>query len=301
MKKQGNVNYFLYIAGFIFAAFLLGIAATAVVTFIFAKAKGIAYDDVTNYRSGVILVQGISTFFLFLVPSLIMQRIFKQRNISLINAHNYKKPLFYFLGFAAMFNAYVVAQQLVIPFDSIPHPAFMQPLFDLLKEGTDSSEKILTFLFSSNNKMVLIAGLIIISILPAVFEEFFFRGIIQTLSIRATGNAHIGILIASLLFSIVHLQGNNFIAIAFLGLVLGYIYFTTQNIWIGVFCHFINNGIQGVYMIYQTHGKIDEQAVEQSQFGSIWITIFALFMIGYFIKRMYEMSNALNQTEPPTS
>ncbi len=91
----------------------------------------------------------------------------------------------------------------------------------------------------SGGTIVFILYVINIAVLPALIEEFIFRGVVLQ-SLRRFGDGF-AILISSLLFGLVHL---NFIQTpnAFvLGLVLGYLVVKTGSIWVGVLGHFLNN------------------------------------------------------------
>lgn len=90
----------------------------------------------------------------------------------------------------------------------------------------------------------LIINLFTIAVLPALLEEMIYRGyILRTL--RAYGDGF-AVLISAMLFSLMH--GNlRQIPFAFIvGLFLGFLYVQTNNIWIPIVVHFINNGISVV-------------------------------------------------------
>lgn len=84
-------------------------------------------------------------------------------------------------------------------------------------------------------------NLFTMAVLPALLEEMIYRGyILRTL--RPYGNL-VAVLISSLLFSLMH--GNlRQIPFAFIvGLILGLLYVSTNNIWLAIVVHFTNNAI----------------------------------------------------------
>ena len=90
----------------------------------------------------------------------------------------------------------------------------------------------------------LVLNLFAIAVLPALLEEMIYRGyILRTL--RPYGNMF-AVLISSMLFSLMH--GNlRQIPFAFIvGLVLGFLYVVSDNIWLSVAVHFTNNAISVV-------------------------------------------------------
>lgn len=83
--------------------------------------------------------------------------------------------------------------------------------------------------------------LFIIAGSAGICEEILFRGYI----LRAYEKLGMwpGIIITSLLFSILHLNIQNIFAPFFLGIILGFVVYKTNSIFAGIIGHFINNSI----------------------------------------------------------
>lgn len=96
----------------------------------------------------------------------------------------------------------------------------------------------------------LLLSVFVAGVLPAVGEEFIYRGIIQSRLVLATKNIHFSVVISALIFAAMHFQPVNLLALAALGIVLGYIYAFTRNIWYGVGLHFLINTIQVVQIYF---------------------------------------------------
>ena len=84
-------------------------------------------------------------------------------------------------------------------------------------------------------------NLFTIAVLPALLEEMIWRGYILR-SLRSYGDGF-AVVISAMLFGLMH--GNlRQIPFAFIvGLCLGFLYVCTNNIWIPIVVHFLNNGI----------------------------------------------------------
>jgi uncharacterized protein len=96
----------------------------------------------------------------------------------------------------------------------------------------------------------LLVNLILIAIVPAIAEEFFFRGVIQQLFIKMMPKVPwLAILITAACFSAIHMQWMDFIPRLLLGFLLGAIYYLSGNLWLSIVGHFLNNGLQ-VLMVY---------------------------------------------------
>jgi hypothetical protein len=104
----------------------------------------------------------------------------------------------------------------------------------------EASELMKSFLNVPSTGGYLI-NLMIIAVLPAICEEFLFRGIFQRLFIEWTGNKHIGIIIAATIFSFFHMQFLGFIPRFLLGIYFGYLLVWSGSLWLPIAAHFINN------------------------------------------------------------
>ena len=93
--------------------------------------------------------------------------------------------------------------------------------------------------FETNFDVVVV--LFSVAVLPAVCEEWLFRGTVQSLIMRATGNIHLAVWIAAVLFSAVHMQFFGFIPRMLLGACFGYLVVFSGSLWPAILGHFINN------------------------------------------------------------
>lgn len=106
------------------------------------------------------------------------------------------------------------------------------PTFNEMVDATTASEispwaRIIMMVFTT-------------AIVPALCEEFLFRGaILSNLAPYGRGAA---ILFSSLLFGLMHQNLFQIIYTTVLGVVIGYVYVKTKSIWCCVLIHFFNNG-----------------------------------------------------------
>lgn len=100
-----------------------------------------------------------------------------------------------------------------------------------------------------NNFLQLVLSVFVMAVLPAVGEELIYRGVLQTRIQQATGNRHFAIIITAIIFSAMHFQPVDLLAIAFMGIVLGYVFVYSGNIWLSIALHFIFNAWQ-IIMVY---------------------------------------------------
>lgn len=94
---------------------------------------------------------------------------------------------------------------------------------------------------------------LVLTVMPAVGEEIFFRGFLYG-SLRYRHGAVWGILISSLIFGAFHMSLVKLIPTAMLGACFAYIGYASGSIYIGMFLHFFNN------LVSMAASKYPEQA-----------------------------------------
>lgn len=116
-----------------------------------------------------------------------------------------------------------------------------------------------------------VISLVTIALLPAIFEELFFRGALQQILIKCTGKAIPGIIITSIIFSAFHLSYYGFLPRVFLGVILGLVYYYGRNIRLNMLIHFINNATI-VVALYVKYGNapINEKILSDDASMSPW-------------------------------
>ena len=133
-----------------------------------------------------------------------------------------------------------------IPYQKIFSPKWMN-YFNLLEQ--DYIKEISKFIHFENWYYTIITFLLI-SVLPAIVEELYFRGGLQPLLIKVT-TPWLGILLTSVIFSLVHISILGFLDRMIMGLIFGYMYYFSKNILCNIYAHFINNFtvILSLYMV----------------------------------------------------
>lgn len=93
-------------------------------------------------------------------------------------------------------------------------------------------------------------NLILLALIPALAEEFFFRGIVQRLLKSHTQRMHLSVWITALAFALMHGQIFALIPFVVLGALLGYLKELTGNLWAPIVAHFVNNASIVVVMYF---------------------------------------------------
>jgi membrane protease YdiL (CAAX protease family) len=142
-----------------------------------------------------------------------------------------------------------------------------------------------------------LVSLLLMAVLPALGEEMLFRGGLQNFLTRATNNPWLSIIIVSIIFSVIHFSFFGFLPRLFLGVVLGAIFFYTQNLWLAVFAHFLNNAFAVTAMyVYVRRGKGLQEAMNDDVV-SYWALLFLSALI-YLFLRLKNTAPVNDLTEP---
>jgi hypothetical protein len=121
-------------------------------------------------------------------------------------------------------------------------------------------------------------AIIVMAAAPAIFEEILFRGALQQIFVGWTKNSFIGILIASILFSAIHFSYFGFLPRTALGLILGYVFYFSKNLWLNILIHFMYNGIIVTQLyIANKQGKQIDKVMDESM--PIWLGLLAVIGI----------------------
>lgn len=120
-------------------------------------------------------------------------------------------------------------------------PEFLKGIQEWMRQMEDEGVKTTAALLKMKSIGDFLITLFIIAVVPAICEEFLFRGALQRTFLRGMKNHHVAIWIAAIIFSAIHFQFYGFFPRLFLGAAFGYIYFWTGSLWYTIFAHFLNN------------------------------------------------------------
>ena len=179
---------------------------------------------------------------------------------------------------------------------SISFPSFMSSFesWALLKEK--QLESLTLYLVSFENNFEYLIGIIAIAIIPGFCEEYFFRGVLQKNLNLLLKNAHIAILLSSLLFSAFHLQFYGFFPRFFLGVFFGYLFYWSGSLMYPVIAHALNNFLSLTVFYAASSGLFGEDIdISVNSSPDIPLALIA-FSIIIFIFLVVILKEKLNNT-----
>ena len=131
-------------------------------------------------------------------------------------------------------------------------PAAMQPIEQELRQASEKSQQVMESFLLMHGVGSLLANLLVVALVPAVCEEFLFRGCLQQILVRWLRCPHIAIVLTAIIFSLAHGDVFAFLPRFFLGLVLGYLFHCSGSIVVDICAHFFNNAL--VVVCYYVYG-----------------------------------------------
>ncbi len=218
------------------------------------------------------LLNTLASFLVFCTPALILARVMD------------KKP-FKHLGFVGKFYSKQTMLLVLIAFAGLILSGALGEINQLIPLPTKWAAKAKELEQLYKQSMLAMAtmksfsdyliALLVMAAAPAIFEEVLFRGGFQTIFIGWTKNAFIGILITSVLFSAIHFSFYGFLPRTALGMILGYVFYYSRNLWLSILMHFLYNGLI-VTQLYLAgkQGKSIEKTMDENM--PIWLGLIAV-------------------------
>ena len=258
--------------------------ALIIIGLILGTVIGWAYVFITKSNpqdlNALRFMQISSQLFTFVFPPIAYAFLVKENPVNALGLKK-SKTLWILIGIAMIFA--------IMPFNSIlaewnanlTLPESMSKIESLMKQMQESATEIIEKFVSVDTIGGLILNLFMIAGLAALGEELLFRSIIQTSLIKICKNAHIGILIASAIFSFIHFEFDGFFPRLILGMLLGYMFYFSGSIWIPMLMHFLNNGT--VVFIYFLNNKgitnIDVDTFGQTSIPVLIVSIIVMIVL----------------------
>lgn len=234
---------------------------------------------------------------MFILPGIFLARFLSSSPSNFLST---KQSYFSSLGWIILvFVLSLPAIELLVALNEwlLPESYFQSPLSEgelLVKEQTK-------LLLRSSSATSLLVNIFLIAIVPAVGEEFFFRGIIQGLFFRSLRNVHLAIFLTAVLFSLAHYELSAFIPRLGMGLLLGYVLVITNSMAIPILLHFLNNLTAVLWAHFYGVDALQEVSILNSVWMGLLFTLLLLVVLFLFIKNQSWKKNtalySLNVTQ----
>ena len=235
----------------------------------------------------------INFLFILILPVYILSFFERTRVSDLVGLNRSfinKQVLFLIMSIISIqpfivYTLYLNSEFIFSVFSQLPE---MISLFEKMEEQANT---FIQNLLNQEGYYNLAINIVLLAILPALGEELFFRGIIQKKLTYIIINPHLSILITSIVFSAIHLQFFGFLPRLILGLILGYFFYYSENLWMPILAHFSHNALS-VFALFFTKHELRETQLEFNDniinLTPIFASIFFFTIFFYLFIKVYK-------------
>ena len=241
------------------------------------------------------MAQIIGTFFTFLFPVWIFQKIVHPPKDFLHVKTRSTKEIWGLVVLVA-FSSLAVTDLFSCVNHWIPLPSRLARFFQRLEDAYNNQ---VVLLMQMKGVMDLLVSLVMIALLPAVFEEIFFRGAFQNIMVQWIKKPYLAIILTSVIFSAIHFSYYGFLPRAFAGMLLGCVYYWTKDLKLNILIHFINNAasVIGFYVLSMRHElnseKMNESLAWYYQLGGVIVFSVLVYLLYKSIQKQNAQANLI--------
>jgi uncharacterized protein len=247
LEKMGPFAKLIFAAFIVIACFLLTLLGGLFLAMpIFGMGFMEMFDSLSNiahpgYPGLLKYFQIIQSIGLFIVPSFILAWFFGGNSLKYLLLD---RPISWhtLLLTAAIMISAIPLVNLMAHFNAgISLPDAFSALEQWMQRTEESAKRITELFLRADTTTDLLFNLMLIAVIPAIGEELLFRGVVQRLFSEWTRNRHLGIWLAAIIFSAMHIQFYGFLPRTMLGVLFGYLLIWSGRMWVPVTAHFVNN------------------------------------------------------------
>lgn len=190
------------------------------------------------------LIQTVSSMILFGLPAWLYARLtFRDRPLYHLGFRPAVRDSFYLAAICLLLLSFPLEGWLGMLNRQLALPHWMVRL-------EQENDKQVETLLQAGTSFDVFINLLVIAVIPAIFEEICFRGALQRIMIRICRSPWAGIIVTGIIFSAFHMQFEGFLPRMFLGILLGAAYWYSGSLWTAILAHACFNGVQVVIANY---------------------------------------------------
>ena len=259
-KTEGQKLFFFVLI--IFISSIVGFLSSAIIT----TDTDILRSDLTNPDNIFLikLMQLITSVFIFIVPPLLLS-YFEGGNLfnNLDLRKKIKRQNVLLIILIMLFSQILVAVSMQWNLEIINSlKSFIPSVVESMKLMEENAKTITEAFLKMENTSDLLFNLFLIAFIPAIGEEMVFRGVLQKKLHFMLQSPHLAIFVSSFIFSAIHMQFFGFLPRFILGIILGYLFYYSKNLWMPIIAHFINNALAVLIMYSAFANKLNTDISE---------------------------------------
>ncbi|PKL81196.1 MAG: hypothetical protein CVV25_00180 [Ignavibacteriae bacterium HGW-Ignavibacteriae-4] len=219
--------------------------------------------------SQLIFLFGLTILISNIIPLKFKQLFRLEKNIEI-------KYIFYGivgLFFLNLFNTgFVPFQEYLIP----------ESLMGIYQDYIKLMESIYEKMLMGRDVYDFLLALLIGAIIPAISEEFLFRGFGQR-SLEENNSVIFSVLVTGTIFGVIHFNLVNLFPLILIGVFLGYLAHYSKNILVPIFIHFLNNAVSILFFYIGEPTVLNDESSLSFSTSLLFSAIGLLGVIGVII------------------
>lgn len=228
------------------------------------------------------IIEGTSSVLFFLLPALLFAYFCHPKPLGYLGLKKPGKMIQLLLVALMMLGALPVLQTTETLMSHIH-------VSEAVHKAQMDNDRIMTALLIMPDTTSLLYTLFIFSIIPAMGEELFFRGVLLRMARKKSRNMVFPVFFTAMIFSAAHYNFYGFISIFIAGILLASIYYYTGSLWCSMLAHAIFNGTQIILSYGADHNRTIKNLTESSQL--LWVYgiggVFLFFVSFYLLVNKY--------------
>ncbi|HEY1054565.1 MAG TPA: CPBP family intramembrane glutamic endopeptidase [Emticicia sp.] len=257
--------------------------------------------DFTNMPNGwlaMIVGQGLGSFVGFIGTAWLYWRIIEKKQWSDLNFKAIPKIQIFFMIILIQvvfmgFNGWLqeINEHIVLP-------ESMKGLETWLKSMEDQLAKATKFFTTYTSFWQFLLAFLVIAVIAGIGEELVFRGLLMRKLLIGTNNIHLAIWISGFIFAAIHFQFYGILPRMMLGVLFGYLYYWTGNIWVPITAHIFNNGLAVVIMYLYNLGivKTDIESIDHVPMPIVLFSLVATIGLMFLFRNYMESKSVESQS-----
>ena len=274
-------------ARYLKSSLITKLALIFVVAFIGLLLSSVAILLCANYLNNMVVMkwlQLMQTAFTFVLPAFLLAH-FVGQGVTYLKFTPIRSPFIWLSVILLMPLALPAVNWLKSLNDMVVLPHFMSGVELWMQQMEHQSEVLTDKFLSVSSYSGLALNLLVMAAIPALGEELFFRGILQTV-LGEKLNRHLAVWITAFIFSAIHLQFYGFLPRFCLGAALGYLFLFSGSIWASIVAHFINNALAVLLFFLTFNGYLTFDMDALGTQNTWWLGFLSLTLVCLIFYRL---------------
>lgn len=224
-----------------------------------------------------LIVQGVFNASLFLVPAFTFAYLTHPSPKEYLGLRPPGKKIQWLLALLVIFGAMPVLQYIQVLISHIDFGA-------KVKAEQAINDNMMNAYMNMPSLGAFIRAFIVMAIIPAFGEEFFFRGIFMRFAKKRSRNMIWPVIITAAVFSYSHTNIYGYASIFLAGILLAVIYNLTGSLWCSIIAHMFFNGFQVILSYLGNNNPAVRSFITNDNVPAYWaITGAVIFGISFYL------------------